>query len=217
MDTISIKELRSKTSAGISDCKKALKASQGDLSKALEFLRKKGLASAEKKTSRIAAEGLIESYIHTGSKLGIIVEINCETDFVAREEKFQVLAKNIAMQLAASTLVEYVSIKDIPEHIKLHEKSIELDKEDIKNKPDNVKDKIVVGRMEKRLKELSLMDQAFIKDSSISIEDLIKQHISILGENIQVRRFERFILGQGLNKKSNNLAEEISEIISHSN
>lgn len=213
VDQSSIKELRSKTSAGISDCKQALKVAQGDSDKALDFLRKKGLASAAKKSTRIVAEGLIESYIHNGSKLGILVEINCETDFVARQEKFQVLAKNIAMQIAASTSVEYVSIQDIPEHVKLHEISIELEKEDITNKPKDVKDKIVAGRMEKRLKELSLMDQSFIRDTNLSIEELIKQHISVFGENIQVRRFERFILGQGLNKKNNNLSVEVYDML----
>lgn len=212
ISTDTIKELRSRTGAGILDCKKALQAADGHLDKAIESLRKKGLAFAEKKSSRITTEGVIETYVHAGSRIGVIVELNCETDFVARQNHFKVLAKDIAMQLAACQSVEYVAIEKIPEHIIDNERRIESSKEDIMNKPQVQKDKIIQGRIQKKLKELSLMSQPFIKDNSISIEELIKQHIALLGENILIRRFERFILGDGLQKKSDNFVQEVSEM-----
>nr|YP_010865279.1 elongation factor Ts [Campylaephora boydenii]WGT74108.1 elongation factor Ts [Campylaephora boydenii] len=208
-----IKELRAKTGAGIKDCKQALDDSQGHINVAIDNLRKKGLASAEKKSSRIAAEGVIESYIHSGSRIGVLVEINCETDFVAREIKFKELAKNIAMQIAASPNIQFVSTNNIPQNIINHELSIESAKEDLANKSTDIKEKILSGRIEKRLKDLSLMNQPFIKDTNLSIEDLVKQHISLLGENIQIRRFERFILGDGLEKRNENFANEVAQII----
>jgi len=208
-----VKELREKTSAGMMDCKKALQDSNGDMSTAMEALRQKGLASATKKTSRIATEGVIESYIHMGGKLGVMVEVNCETDFVARRPEFQELAKNIAMQIAASPLVEYVSLQSIPVDIVEKEKEIESSKDDLAKKPKEIKEKIVEGRIQKRLKELTLLDQFFIRDSSITIDELIKQNISKLGENIQVRRFERFVLGEGLQKRQENFSEEVEKMI----
>ena len=150
-----VKELRDKTSAGMMDCKKALQDSNGDMAKAIETLRQKGLASANKKTSRIATEGVIESYIHMGGKLGVIVEVNCETDFVARRPEFQELAKNIAMQIAASPSVEFISINNIPVEVVKREKEIESSKEDLAKKPAEIKEKIVEGRIQKRLKELN--------------------------------------------------------------
>ena len=208
-----VKELRDKTSAGMMDCKKALQDSNGDMTKAMETLRQKGLASANKKASRIATEGVIESYIHMGGKLGVLVEVNCETDFVARRPEFQELAKNIAMQVAASPSVEYVSLASIPLIIVEKEKESESSKEDLVNKPKDIKEKIVEGRIQKRLKELSLMDQFFIRDSSITIEELIKQNIAKLGENIQIRRFEKFILGEGLEKRQENFSAEVEKMI----
>lgn len=208
-----VKELRDKTSAGMMDCKKALQDSNGDMTKAIETLRQKGLASANKKTSRIATEGLIESYIHMGGKLGVIVEVNCETDFVARRPEFQELAKNIAMQIAASPSVEYISINTIPVEVVAREKEIESSKEDLAKKPAEIKEKIVEGRIQKRLKELTLLDQFFIRDSSITIDELVKQNISKLGENIQVRRFERFVLGEGMQKRQENFSEEVEKMI----
>jgi len=208
-----VKELRDKTSAGMMDCKKALQDSNGDMAKAIETLRQKGLASANKKTSRIATEGVIESYIHMGGKLGVIVEVNCETDFVARRPEFQELAKNIAMQIAASPSVEYISIKNIPVEVVTREKEIESSKEDLARKPAEIKEKIVEGRIQKRLKELTLLDQFFIRDSSITIDELVKQNISKLGENIQVRRFERFVLGEGMQKRQENFSEEVEKMI----
>lgn len=208
-----VKELRDKTSAGMMDCKKALQDANGDMAKAMETLRQKGLASANKKASRIATEGVIESYIHMGGKLGVIVEVNCETDFVARRPEFQELAKNIAMQIAASPSVEYISLQTIPSEIVKQEKEIESSKEDLAKKPAEIKEKIVEGRIQKRLKELTLLDQFFIRDSSITIDELIKQNIAKLGENIQVRRFERFVLGEGLQKKTENFSEEVEKMI----
>ncbi|HEY9710289.1 MAG TPA: translation elongation factor Ts, partial [Oculatellaceae cyanobacterium] len=196
-----VKELRDKTGAGMMDCKKALKESEGDIPKATEWLRQKGLASADKKSGRVAAEGLVGSYIHTGGRVGVLVEVNCETDFVARREEFQDLVRNIAMQVAACPNVEYVKVEDIPPEIAQKEKEIEMGKDDLAGKPDNIKEKIVQGRIDKRLKELSLMDQPYIRDQSISVEELVKQNVALLGENIQVRRFTRYVLGEGIEKE----------------
>nr|QCI05682.1 Translation elongation factor Ts [Cryptopleura ramosa] len=208
-----IKELRSKTGAGMMDCKKALEASKGKIDIAIENLRKKGLATAEKKSARLATEGIIHSYIHSGCKIGVIVELNCETDFVARQVEFHDLAKNIAMQLAACQSVNYISLDDIPNDILIFERNIEIAKEDLLNKSKDIQEKIVDARIKKRLKDMSLMDQPFIKIPEISIEDLVKQHISLLGENIVIRRFERFILGEGLKRQSNNFTQEVSKMI----
>mgnify|MGYP001792118210 CR=1 FL=1 len=208
-----VKELRDKTGAGMMDCKKVLEASSGNIDQALEMLRQKGLASATKKSQRLAAEGIIESYIHTGAKIGVLLELNCETDFVARRIEFQSLARDIAMQIVASQNVEHVSMEDIPEQIILEEKRIEAGKEDLAQKPEEVRAKIVTGRVEKRLKELSLLDQPFIKQPDITIEELIKKHIALLGENIQLRRFERFVVGGGMDKKANNFADEVAEML----
>jgi elongation factor Ts len=205
-----VKELRDKTGAGMMDCKKALKENDGDLTKAAEWLRQKGITSAEKKASRVAAEGIVSSYIHTGGRVGVLVEVNCETDFVARREEFQTLARNIAMQVAACPNVEYVKVEDIPADVAQKEKDIEMGRDDLGGKPENIKEKIVQGRIEKRLKELSLMDQPYIRDQSISVEELVKQAISQLGENIQVRRFSRFVLGEGIEKEESNFAEEVA-------
>ena len=208
-----VKELRNQTGAGMMDCKKALQESKGNIKTAIETLRKKGLASADKKSSRITAEGIIESYIHAGSRIGVLVELNCETDFVARHSEFHKLAKDIAMQIAACPSVRYVSVDQIDESIIDNETRIEANKEDLSNKPQEIKDKIVAGRLEKRLKEMSLLDQPFIKDHSISIEELIKQHVSLLGENIKIRRFTKFLLGEGLEKRVENFVSEVAEII----
>lgn len=197
-----VKELRERTGAGMMDCKKALQETNGDKEKAIEWLRQKGLASAGKKAGRVAAEGLVDSYIHTGGRIGVLVEVNCETDFVARNEAFVTLVRNIAMQIAACPNVEYVKVEDIPAEIAEKEKAIEMGKEDLGNKPENIKEKIVQGRIEKRLKEMSLLDQPYIRDQSITIEELVKQGVAQLGENIQVRRFVRFVLGEGIDKEA---------------
>ena len=212
ISTAQIKELRSKTGAGMMDCKKALQDSGGKIDLAIDSLRKKGLASVAKKSTRIATEGLIESYIHAGSRIGVLVELNCETDFVARQAEFHNLAKNIAMQLAACQSVEYIDINAIPEDIINHEKNIEAAKEDLLNKPQDKKERIIEGRIQKRLRELSLMNQPFIKNPEISVEELVQQNIALLGENIRVRRFQRFLLGEGLEKKSDNFVAEVSSM-----
>ncbi|MCP6758142.1 MAG: translation elongation factor Ts [Fischerella sp. CENA71] len=205
-----VQELRQKTGAGMMDCKKALKENDGDLAKAEEWLRKKGIAKAGAKADRVAAEGLVGSYIHTGGRVGVLVEVNCETDFVARREEFQTLVRNIAMQIAACPNVEYVKVSDIPADIVQKEKDIEMGRDDISNKPDNVKEKIVQGRIDKRLKELTLLDQPYIRDQSITVEELVKQAIAQIGENIQVRRFVRFVLGEGIEKQEISFADEVA-------
>lgn len=205
-----VKELREKTGAGMMDCKKALKENNGDAAKAVEWLRQKGITSADKKAGRVAAEGLVDSYIHTGGRIGVLVEVNCETDFVARREEFHALVRNIAMQIAACPNVEYVKVADIPEAIAQKEKEIEMGRDDLGGKPENIKEKIVQGRIEKRLKELSLMDQPYIRDQNKTVEELVKESIAQLGENIQVRRFVRFVLGEGIEKEEKNFAEEVA-------
>ena len=205
-----VKELRDQTGAGMMDCKKALKENDGDIEKATQWLRQKGITSAEKKAGRVAAEGLVDSYIHTGGRIGVLVEVNCETDFVARREEFQTLVRNIAMQVAACPNVEYVKVDDIPEEIVNREKEIEKGRDDMKGKPEEIKEKIVQGRIGKRLKEISLLDQPYIRDQSITVEELVKQGVAQLGENIQIRRFIRFVLGEGIEKEESNFAEEVA-------
>ncbi len=300
-----VKELRDKTGAGMMDCKKALAENDGDITKATEWLRQKGITSAEKKAGRVAAEGLVGSYIQPEGQVGVLVEVNCQTDFVARNEAFQslvhsiakqaanaqdveslmaqqyindqsitveqavkqaiaqigeniqvrrlqryaieegtqgivdsyihtggrvgvlvelscqsesvakreefkALARNIAMQVAACPNVEYVKIEGIPADVAQKEKDIEMGRDDLGGKPDNIKEKIVQGRIEKRLKEMTLMDQPYIRDQSISVEDLVKQTISQLGEDIQVQRFTRYVLGEGIEKEESNFAEEVA-------
>jgi elongation factor Ts len=205
-----VKELRDKTGAGMMDCKKALKENEGDMEKATEWLRQKGIASAAKKEGRVAAEGLIGQYIHTGGRVGVLVEVNCETDFVAMRDEFKTLVRDVAMQIAACPNVEYVRTSDIPQDMVAKEKEIEMGREDLASKPENIREKIVEGRIEKRMKELSLMDQPFIKDQNISVEELVKQHVATLGENIQVRRFSRFVLGEGIEKEETDFAAEVA-------
>jgi elongation factor Ts len=300
-----VQELRQKTGAGMMDCKKALKETDGDIDTAIDWLRQKNLVSAGKKSDRIAAEGLVETYIQPGGQVGVLLEVNCQTDFVARNEafknlvknlakqaatadsvesllaqpyiqdqslsveefikqvivtlgeniqvrrfetyalaagtsgvvdsyihtggrvgvlvelnsqtdaasgneEFQALARNSAMQVAACPNVEYVSVDQIPAEVAQKEKDIEMGRDDLANKPDNIKEKIVQGRIEKRLKELTLLDQPFIRDQSISVEDLIKQVKAKVGEDIQVRRFVRFVLGEGIEKQESNFAEEVA-------
>jgi elongation factor Ts len=205
-----VKQLRDKTGAGMMDCKKALAETEGDVEKAMEWLRQKGITSAEKKAGKIAAEGLVGSYIHTGGRVGVLVEINCQTDFVARNEAFQTLVRDMAMQIAACPNVEYVRASEIPAEVVAKEKEIEMGRDDLGSKPAAMREKIVEGRIEKRLKELSLMDQPFIKDQSITVEELVKQNVASLGENIQVRRFVRFVMGEGIEKKEEDFAAEVA-------
>ena len=209
-----VKELRDKTSAGMMDCKKALTENQGDMEKSIEWLRQKGIASAEKKSGRVAAEGAVGSYIHTGSRVGVLLELNCETDFVARGDLFQGLLRDLSMQVAACPSVEYVSVDQIPEAIASKEKEIEMGRDDLSGKPDQIKEKIVEGRIGKRLKEMALLEQPFIKDSSINVEELVKQVAGKIGENIKVRRFTRYTLGEGIDVKETDFAEEVASMTS---
>lgn len=205
-----VKDLRDKTGAGMMDCKKALTETKGDADKAIEWLRQKGIASAEKKSGRTAAEGAVGSYIHTGARVGVLVEVNCETDFVARGEIFQELIRNVAMQIAACPSVEYVTTDAIPAQIAEREKQIEMGRDDLAGKKEEMKEKIVAGRIGKRLKELALMDQPYIKDNSLSVAELVKQVAGKVGENIQVRRFVRFNLGEGIEVKQMDFAAEVA-------
>ncbi len=205
-----VKELRDKTGAGMMDCKKALSESGGDATKATEWLRQKGIATAEKKAGRTAAEGAVGSYIHTGARVGVLVEVNCETDFVARGDVFQELLRNVAMQIAACPGVEYVSTDQIPAEISEREKSIEMGRDDLEGKPEQMKVKIVEGRIGKRLKELALLDQPFIKDSAVTVAEMVKQVAGKVGENIQVRRFTRFTLGEGIEVEKSDFAAEVA-------
>jgi len=209
-----VKELRDKTSAGMMDCKKALIENKGDMEKSIEWLRQKGIASAEKKSGRVAAEGSVGSYIHTGSRVGVLLELNCETDFVARGDLFQGLLRDLSMQVAACPSVEYVSVDQIPEAIASKEKEIEMGRDDLSGKPDQIKAKIVEGRIGKRLKEMALLEQPFIKDSSINVEELVKQVAGKIGENIKVRRFTRYTLGEGIEVQGSDFAEEVASMTS---
>ena len=210
-----VKDLRDKTGAGMMDCKKALNETDGNLEKAMEWLRKKGIASAEKKSGRVAAEGSIGSYIHTGSRVGVLLELNCETDFVARGDIFQSLLKDVSMQVAACPNVEYVSIDEIPAEVVEKEKQIEMGRDDLSGKPEQIKEKIVEGRITKRLNELVLLSQPYIKDSSLTVEDLVKQAAAKIGENIQVRRFTRYTLGEGIEKNQIDFADEVASLKSN--
>ncbi len=299
-----VQELRQKTGAGMMDCKKALKENDGDMEKSIDWLRQKGIATAGKKSDRIAAEGLVDTYIQPGGRVGVLLEVNCQTDFVARNEafktlvknlarqaasaenvesllaqpyiedksvtveefikqaiaklgenmqvrrfvkftieetqgivdsyihtggrvgvlvelnsktdapsgreEFQTLVRNIAMQVAACPNVEYVNVSEVPPEVAQKEKDIEMGRDDLGNKPENIKEKIVQGRIEKRLKEMALMDQPYIRDQSISVEDLVKQVKTQVGEDIEVRRFVRYVLGEGIEKQESNFAEEVA-------
>ncbi|NLZ39404.1 MAG: translation elongation factor Ts [Firmicutes bacterium] len=206
-----VKELREKTGAGMMDCKKALVETGGDLEKAIEYLREKGLAAAAKKAGRVAAEGLVDSYIHLGGRIGVLVEVNCETDFVARTEEFREFVRDIAMQIAA-TNPQFLSREDVPVEVLEKEREILRTQALNEGKPENVVEKIVSGRLEKFYKENCLLEQAFIRDPDITITDLLQEKISKIGENISIRRYARFELGEGLEKKECNLAEEVAQM-----
>lgn len=205
-----VKDLRERTGAGMMDCKKALTETGGDSTKAEEVLRKKGLAAAAKKAGRIAAEGAVASYIHMGGKIGVLLEVNCETDFVARTEGFQTLVKDLAMQIAAASPL-YVRREDVPPAVV--EKELEIARAQAKEqkKPDAIVEKMATGKVEKYYKEFVLLEQPFVRDDKKSVQDLLSESVAKMGENIQVRRFVRFVLGEGLEKKQENLAEEIAK------
>jgi len=190
-----VKELREKTNAAVMDCKKALTENNGDMEKAINFLRQKGLATASRKVGRITREGLVVSYIHPGGRLGVLLEINCETDFVAKNSDFGVLAKDLAMQIAATNPI-CVKREDLPVAILEKEKEIYRAQAKGTGKPDKIIEKIVEGKLEKYFSEVCLLEQAFVKDPNIRIEDLIKNYIAKFGENITLRRFVRYQLGE---------------------
>ena len=299
-----VQELRQKTGAGMMDCKKALKENEGDIEKASEWLRQKGISKADKAAGKVTAEGLVETAVSEDGRVGVLLEVNCQTDFVARNdafkalvsnlakqavsassvdellsqpyienkdltvaetlkqqvaqlgenmqvrrlenfslnsgtqgvvesyihtggrvgvlveldcqntaannEEFKPLARNIAMQVAACPNVEYVNVEEIPTEIAQKEKEIEMGRDDLANKPDNIKEKIVQGRIDKRLKEMTLVDQPYIRDQSITVEELVKQASNKLGDTIEVKRFARFILGEGIEKQEMSFADEVA-------
>jgi len=191
-----VKDLRARTGCGIMECKEALREAQGNLEAAIEVLRKKGLRTAAKKAGRATSEGLIGSYIHPGGKIGVLVEVNCETDFVARTEEFQELVKDICMQIAAAN-PQYVSREDVPPEVVEKEKEIYLAQLEGSGKPPHVLDKIVTGKLEKGFfAQQCLLEQPYVKDNSMSVRDLLAQKIAKLGENIVIRRFTRYALGE---------------------
>lgn len=189
-----IKELRDKTQAGMMDCKKALQENDGDMQAAVDFLRKKGLASADKKMGREAGEGIVASYIHSNNKVGVLLELKTVTDFVARNPEFSELAKDLCMQVAAA-IPEYVSIEDVPEDVIAREKDIYREQMKDSGKPDNVIEKIIEGKLNKFYTEVCLLEQGFIKDDKIVIKDMIKEKIATFGENIEVGKFTRYQIG----------------------
>lgn len=207
-----VKELRERTGAGMMDCKRALEETQGDLEKAIDVLREKGLAAAAKKSSRIAAEGIVDSYIHGNGRIGVLVEVNCETDFVAKTDQFKDFVRDIAMQIAASN-PQYVNREEVPQEIIDREKEVLRAQALNEGKPEKIVDKMVEGRIEKYYKEICLLDQPFIKDSDKSVQDIVNEQIATIGENISIRRFVRYEKGEGLQKRECDFASEVMEQI----
>lgn len=203
-----VKELREKTGAGMLDCKKALDETDGNIEKAAELLREKGLAAAAKKGGRVATEGVVEAYIHAGGRIGVLVEINCETDFVGKTEQFREFARDIAMQIAAAS-PRYVRREEVPSEDIEKEKEILRAQALNEGKPEKIVDKMVEGRINKFYEEFCLMDQGFIKDPDKTVDTLLREKISTIGENISIRRFVRYELGEGLEKKQDNFVEEV--------
>ncbi|WP_347490844.1 translation elongation factor Ts [Desulfoscipio sp. XC116] len=204
-----VKELREKSGAGMMDCKKALVATDGNMEKAIDYLREKGLASAAKKSGRITAEGLVDSYIHAGGKIGVLLEVNCETDFVAKTDEFKELVRDIAMQIAAAR-PQYVTKEEVPENIVAKEKEILAAQAANEGKPAKIIEKMVEGRIEKFYKDICLLEQPFIKDTDKTVKQLVTEKIAKIGENISVRRFVRYELGEGLEKRKDDFAAEVA-------
>ena len=203
-----VKALREATGAGMMDCKKALTEADGNMEKATEILREKGLAAAAKKSGRIAAEGVVASYIHMGGRIGVLVEVNCETDFVAKTDQFQSFVRDIAMQIAASNPL-YLSSEEVPQDTIDKEKEILRIQAINEGKPEKIVNNMVEGRIKKYFKEVCLLDQPFVKDPDKSIADYVKEQIAALGENITIRRFTRCEMGEGLQKREDNFVEEV--------
>ncbi|WP_127580670.1 translation elongation factor Ts [Paenibacillus koleovorans] len=203
-----VKELREKTGAGMLDCKKALEAADGDLTKASEILREKGLAAAANKAGRIATEGVVESYIHAGGRIGVLVEVNCETDFVAKTDSFREFVRDIAMQIAA-TNPRFVRREEVSQEELDKEREILRAQALNEGKPEKIVEKMVEGRLGKYYEEFCLMEQGFIKDPDKTVSTLLKEKVATIGENITIRRFVRYELGEGLEKKVDNFVEEV--------
>ena len=207
-----VAKLRQATGIGMLDCKKALTETNGDFDKAVTWLREKGMAAAAKKADRIAAEGIVASYIHMGGKIGVLLEVNCETDFVARSENFQNLCKDIAMQIAASN-PKYIRREEVPAEVVESEKAIALSQAINEGKKPEFADRIVNGRIEKLYKEVCLMEQEFIKDPSKDVTQVLNEAVLSIGEKLNVRRFVRYEMGEGLEKRQDNLAEEVAKMM----
>ena len=203
-----VKMLREKTGAGMMDCKKALEETNGDIEKAVDFLREKGIAKAAKKATRIAADGIVDSYIHMGGKVGVLLEVNCETDFVARGDQFKELVHDIALQIAAANPL-YLAKEDVPQDVVEHEKEILRAQALAEGKPEKIIEKMVEGRIKKYYKEVVLMEQEFVKDSEKTISALLNETVLKTGEKITIRRFTRYEMGEGLEKRNDNFAEEV--------
>ncbi|PTM58975.1 translation elongation factor Ts [Desmospora activa] len=203
-----VKELREKTGAGMMDCKKVLTEADGDMEKAIELLREKGLSKAEKKADRVAAEGVVESYIHAGGRIGVLVEINCETDFVGKTDEFRSFAKDIAMQIAALNPL-YVRREEVPEEELDKEREILRSQALQEGKPEHIVDKMVEGRLDKFFERVCLLEQSYIKDGDKTVNELVKEKIAKIGENIAIRRFVRYELGEGLEKREDDFVQEV--------
>jgi elongation factor Ts len=204
-----IKQLRESTGAGLMDCKTALKETDGDLDKATEYLRKKGLAAAAKKAGRIATEGVVTAYIHSNSRIGVLVEINCETDFVAKTADFKQFATDVAMQIAAMN-PDCVRREELDPALIDKERAIAREKAIAEGKPEKILDRIVDGQITKLYAERVLLEQPFVKENKLTVEQLLKELVAKVGENVQIRRFVRYELGEGLEKKAQNFAEEVA-------
>jgi len=203
-----VKELRERTAAGMMDCKKALMECNGDMDKAIDFLREKGLAAAAKKAGRIAAEGIVDAYIHMGGRIGVLVEVNCETDFVAKTDNFKTLVHDIAMHIAAAN-PQYLEREEVPTEALDKEREVLRVQALNEGKPEKIVDKMVEGRIEKYYKEVCLMEQPFVKDQDKTIKDLIGEATASIGEKISIRRFTRYERGEGLEKRKDNFVEEV--------
>ncbi len=204
-----INELRKSTGAGMLDCKKALEEVDGDFEKAVDFLRKKGLAAAAKKAGRIATEGAVGAYIHAGGKIGVMVEINCETDFVAKNENFQTFVKDIAMHIAAASPM-YVRREEVTNDVLEREKDIYRAKARETGKPENIVEKIIEGQINKFYSDICLLEQAYVKDPDKTIQQYLNETIAKIGENMSIRRFTKYVLGEGLEKKESDFAAEVA-------
>ncbi len=207
-----VKELREKTGVGMMDCKKALTETDGNMEKAIEWLREKGMATAKKKESRIASEGVVDSYIHMGGRIGVLVEVNCETDFVARADNFKAFVHDIALQIAAANPT-YVNESEVPQEVLDHEKEILRVQALNEGKPEKIIDRMVEGRIKKYYEDFCLLNQTFVKDPSKTIQQYLNETIASIGEKITIRRFVRFVMGEGLEKKADTFADEISAAV----